>query len=69
MKPGGLRPIQVAWRKSTYCANSECAEVAHQDGLVLLRSTLSPDDAVALTAEEFRALRLGIQAGEFDDIG
>jgi hypothetical protein len=58
----------MAWRKSSFCANSECAEVVRQEGMILLRSSLAPQVVVRFTPEEFRALRLGIQAGEFGDL-
>lgn len=59
---------QVAWRRSSFCANSECAEVTQQDGLILLRSSVTPQVVIRFTPEEFRALRLGIQAGEYDGL-
>jgi hypothetical protein len=55
------------WRKSSFCAQTECAEITHDDGVILLRSSLAPRVVVRYTPEEFRALRLGIKAGEFDD--
>lgn len=68
MKTDERRPVLAAWRKSSYCANSECAEVTRDGDRILVRSTLSPEVVVTLTAAEFRALRKGIQAGEFDDL-
>lgn len=62
----GVPANQVAWRRSSFCANSECAEVAQQDGLILIRSSVEPQVVVRFTPEEFRALRLGVRAGEFD---
>jgi Domain of unknown function (DUF397) len=56
------------WRKSSFCAQTECAEITRDNGDVLLRSSLSPRVVVRYTPEEFRALRLGIKAGEFDDL-
>jgi hypothetical protein len=56
------------WRTSSYCQNSECAEVARQDDEILIRSTRQSDDAVRLTLEEWRAFARGIQAGEFEDL-
>jgi hypothetical protein len=35
---------------------------------ILLRSSQEPRVIVKYTPEEFRALRLGFQAGEFDDL-
>jgi hypothetical protein len=62
------RPKRVAWRKSSFCVQGECAEVTHKDGMILVRSSLAPRTVVRYTPEEFRALRLGIKAGEFDDL-
>ena len=68
MKLYELRPMKAVWRRSSFCATSECAEVTRKDGMILLRSSLAPRVVVKYTPEEFRALRLGFQAGEFDDL-
>jgi hypothetical protein len=68
MKPSQLRSKRTAWRRSTFCATAECAELTHEDGMILLRSSLAPRVVVKYTPEEFRALLRGIQAGEFDDL-
>lgn len=57
-----------SWRRSSFCAQGECAELTRTDGMIVLRSSLAPRAVVKYTPEEFRALRLGIQAGEFDDL-
>jgi hypothetical protein len=36
--------------------------------MILVRSSMAPGAVVKYTPEEFRALRLGIKAGEFDDL-
>jgi hypothetical protein len=58
----------MLWRKSSFCAAGECAEIGRKDGLILIRNSQSPAVVVTYTPEEFRALRLGIQSGEFDDL-
>jgi hypothetical protein len=58
----------VAWRKSSFCQNGECAEISQQGEDIVLRSTRSPRDEVRLTAGEWRALVKGVQAGEFLDL-
>ncbi len=68
MRLYAMRSERTAWRKSSYCAQGECAEIAKKDDTILLRSTLAPGAVVTYTLEEFRALRLGIQSGEFDDL-
>lgn len=61
---------QITWRRATtYCQNSECAEVSQRDGEILLRSSRSPADVVRLTTAEWSALVAGINAGEFSDVG
>jgi hypothetical protein len=52
------------WRKSSFCQNGECAEVAVRDGEILLRSSRKPEHVVCLTAAEWEALVKGVQAGE-----
>jgi hypothetical protein len=64
-----MRSKPIAWRKSSFCAAGECAEIAKEGDKILLRSTLAPRAVVKYTPEEFRALRLGFQSGEFDDLG
>lgn len=56
------------WRRSSFCVQGECAEVTRKDDMILFRSSLAPRTVVRYTPEEFRALRLGMQAGEFDDL-
>jgi len=62
------RATPMAWRRSSFCANSECAEVRRQGDSILVRSSLEPRVVVTYTREEFRALWLGMLAGEFDDL-
>lgn len=59
---------RVAWRKSSFCVQGECAEVARRDNVILMRSSISPRKLVRYTPEEFKALLLGMRAGEFDDL-
>lgn len=68
MKLYELRPKRAVWRRSSFCASGECAEIARKDDMVLLRSTLTPRVVVKYTPEEFRALVRGIKAAEFDDL-
>ena len=64
----GTRPRKSpAWRKATFCQNRECAEVAEEDGEILLRSTREPGTVVRLTGAEWRAFKEGIAAGEFSE--
>jgi len=66
----GMRPPEprLAWRKASFCQASECAEVAEEDGEILLRSTRAPSIVVRLTAAEWQAFAKGVTAGEFSDL-
>jgi hypothetical protein len=64
----GKRYKGMAWRRSSFCAQGECAEVARRDGLILLRSSLAPREVIAYTPAGFRELQLRIKAGEFDHL-
>jgi hypothetical protein len=59
----------IGWRTSSFCANSECAQVSQQEDEVLLRSTRAPLEVTRLTLAEWHALVKGIQAGDFADMG
>ena len=60
---------RAEWRRSSFCATNECAEIGRKNDKILMRSSLAPRCVVSYTREEFRALRLAMQAGEFDDLG
>jgi hypothetical protein len=61
-------PSPVAWRKSSFCSGGECAEIRRKKDRILVRNSLAPWKVVKYTPDEFRALQLGIRAGEFDDL-
>lgn len=67
--PSSTQPLNVGWRKSSFCQNGECVEVAAEDGEILLRSTRSPDAPLRLTAAEWQAFVKGVQLGEFESLG
>lgn len=50
-----------------FCTAGGCAKLVHAGDKILLRSSHEPRVIVKYTPAEFRALRLGFQAGEFDD--
>jgi Domain of unknown function (DUF397) len=62
------RPKRAVWRRSSFCAAGECAELVRAEDKIFLRSSHDPKVIVKYSPEEFRALRLGFQAGEFDDL-
>lgn len=63
------QPQVIAWRKSSFCQNGECAEVAQEGAEIVVRSTRLPKNMTRLTGAEWQALVKGIQAGEFQDLG
>jgi hypothetical protein len=67
----GTRPLESPppWRKASYCQAGECAEVAEEDGEILLRSTRAPGIVVRLTGAEWQAFTKAVTAGEFSDLG
>ncbi len=65
MIPFGVQLQPGVWRKSSFCQNSECAEVTVLNDEILLRSSRDPATVVRLTAAEWLALVTGLRAGEF----
>jgi hypothetical protein len=64
----GTRQPAPAWRRPSYCAGGECAEIAKLDGMIALRSSAAPGSVVRYTAAEWQALVQAIRAGEFADL-
>lgn len=60
------RPVQPAWRKASFCASTECVEVAKRDGFIVVRDSARPDGGtVQWTVEEWRTLVRNIRDGRF----
>jgi hypothetical protein len=56
----------MEWRKSSFCGNGACVEVAEFDGAYLVRDSKVEDSPVlTFTAEEWTAFVAGVTAGEF----
>ena len=57
-----------AWKRSTFCSESSCVEVALSDGsaIGLRDSKLSHSPVLTFTAEEWTAFVRGVKNGEFD---
>ncbi|MGH3096500.1 MAG: DUF397 domain-containing protein [Streptosporangiales bacterium] len=54
------------WRKSRFCDNQNCVEVAHVDGRYAVRDSKNPDqDPLVFSRAEWDAFRNGVRAGEF----
>jgi hypothetical protein len=56
------------WRRARACEAGACAEVRRNGDRIELRSSLAPEQVIALTDEEWRVLSLGIAAGDFKTI-
>jgi hypothetical protein len=77
MLPFGARQAkQLMWRKASFCASSECVEVAQRNDMIVLRSSngprgisVGPCRQVQYTPKEWGAFVRGVKAGEFDDLG
>ncbi|MFD7048072.1 DUF397 domain-containing protein [Streptomyces mirabilis] len=56
----------IQWLKSTFSSGSDgsnCVELAHHDGSLLLRESDEPDRILSLSIIGLAALRQGVQAG------
>jgi hypothetical protein len=62
------RSPETVWRRPSYCAGGECAEIAKLDDMIALRSSTAPSSVVRYTTEEWQALVRAISAGEFADL-
>jgi hypothetical protein len=62
--------LSLAWRKSSYCGNSSCVEVANdggEGGTHLMRdSKLAVSPVLAFGADRWREFLDGVRAGDFD---
>ena len=57
---------QPQWRRSVYCANNDCVEIAQVNGAIMLRNSAKPRKVVRYTSEEWSAFTQGLQAGVRD---
>ena len=55
----------LSWRRSSACAHSGCVEVQFDQAVIRVRSSLSPEQTVEFTADEWDAFLRGAIAGEF----
>jgi hypothetical protein len=55
----------LAWVRSSFCANGNCAEVASDGEFVYLRNSREPDKVIKLDLGEWTALKQGIHNGDF----
>ncbi len=60
------RPVELAWRKASFCASGECVEVAQRDREIILRDSTQPSGRMLhWGAEEWRAFVRIVKTGEF----
>jgi hypothetical protein len=60
---------EIAWHRSSYCANGNCVEVALLGNEVAVRDSKNPHGAMLLFSRpEWKAFLDGARSGEFDDI-
>jgi hypothetical protein len=60
-------PVDHAiWRRSSFCADGACVEVAITGDEVLVRNSLRPTELTRFTRAEWRALLAGAANSEFD---
>lgn len=60
-------PTEPTWHKSSASGQSNCVEVAHQPGCVLVRDSKAREAApLRFTQEEWAAFLAGVRRGEFD---
>ena len=71
--PGSVRPPgpegadRSRWRRSSFCANNGCLEVAFGPGTVSVRDSKHGDSPVlTYNHEEWLAFLAGVRKGEFD---
>lgn len=59
-----------SWRRSSFCASGECAEVAQTNGMIVMRNSRGPlGQVVHYSPDEWQTFVQGVKAGEFDDLG
>jgi uncharacterized protein DUF397 len=65
MLPNGAeRPVQVTFRKASFCGSTECVEVGQRDDLVILRDSAQPNGFMLhCTVDEWRSFVRNIKTG------
>jgi hypothetical protein len=59
---------QPQWRRSRYCANTDCVEITRLNGIIMLRNSTHPRTVVRYTPQEWRTFTQGLLAGDFSDL-
>ncbi|MFC4068898.1 DUF397 domain-containing protein [Actinoplanes subglobosus] len=67
MQSGESTDGLLTWRRSSFCNNGACVEVAFFEGSVFVRDTKDPQrEPIAYSSDEWRAFIAGVKGGEFD---
>ena len=63
----GSSGTESGWRRSSFCSNGACVEVAFVDGNIAVRDSKDSTGSVQLyTADEWQSFVAGVKNGEFD---
>lgn len=57
------------WKKPGRCESAHCVEVKKSDAftdMMVMRSSLRPEDTILVTSGEFSAFVQAVKAGEYD---
>jgi predicted secreted Zn-dependent protease len=64
-----LSEVASSWRKSGYCNNSACVEIAYTKDYVLIRDSKDLSGPILrFNLREWNAFIAGVQHGEFDSL-
>jgi hypothetical protein len=67
--PGAEETDQPTWRKASYCASSECIEVALYGTGAAVRDSKQPaEGSITYTSAQWRSLLQGIKSGQYDSL-
>jgi hypothetical protein len=68
--PGAEETDQRTWRKASYCASTECVEVAlHGTGAAVRDSRQPGGGHLTFTSAQWSSLLHGIKSGHYDHLG
>ncbi|WKX70923.1 DUF397 domain-containing protein [Streptomyces sp. XD-27] len=66
-----MKNTEIHWKKSSFSSGGDggqCIELAATADGILMRESDEPATVVTTSRDEFRALVLGVKAGEFDHL-
>lgn len=56
---------QSGWRRSSFCSNGACVEIAHEEEVVLVRNSQAPERVMEISESEWAAFINAVRTGEF----